>query len=93
MKEHEKHKPSESSEEQEPVKRHRPGIFYTSILNRLHRVTREEEEQFRKDMQEANPGRSDIFAMIGTAFVVLVLPSILVLCVLCLIMLLLFRVI
>lgn len=44
-------------------------------------------------MQEANPGRSDIFAMIGTAFVVLVLPSILVLCVLCLIMLLLFRVI
>ena len=93
MKEHEKHKPSEPSEEQEPVKRHRPGIFYTSILNRLHRVTREEEEKFRKDMQEANPGRSDIFAMIGTAFVVLVLPSILVLCVLCLIMLLLFRVI
>ena len=47
---------------------------------RLKRSTPEEDRQFRQMMQENDVGLKDSLAMIASAFLVLVLPSLLILC-------------
>ena len=47
---------------------------------RLKRSTPEEDRQFRQMMQENDVSLKDSLAMIASAFLVLVLPSLLILC-------------
>ena len=50
---------------------------------RLRKSTPEEDKAFRERMQEENVGFKDALAMVISAFVTLVLPSLLVLLALC----------
>ena len=58
---------------------------------RLKKATREEEEAFRKAVQDENLGCKDVFAIVASAFMVIVLPCLLVLLALGGLMLLLFQ--
>jgi hypothetical protein len=53
------------------------------IFRRLRKSTREEEEQFENMLEEEKVGWKDRFAMMISAYVTLVIPSILVLLLLC----------
>ena len=53
------------------------------IFRRLRKSTREEEEKFEKMLEEEKVGWKDRFAMMISAYVTLVIPSILVLLLLC----------
>ena len=60
------------------------------IFKRLRKSTPEEEEQFGRMMEEQNVGWKDRFAMMISAYVVIVIPCLLVLIGMCVLMLWLF---
>jgi len=62
------------------------------IWRRIKKVKKEDEEKFSQMMEEQKPSGKDIFAMILSAFFVIVLPCALVLVGLSLLVLLLFGV-
>lgn len=57
------------------------------ILKRLKKSTPEEEEQFGKMLEEQKVGWKDKFAMMFSAYVVIVIPCLLVLIGMCVLML------
>jgi hypothetical protein len=63
------------------------------IFKRLRKSTKEEERKFREDLAKENIGFKDTFAMLVSAFFVLVIPSILVLVGLLLLVLFMFGII